>query len=191
MGMTSRLGILVLLLFLLSGCLPGSRAYRPVSAWEQQAFDHANRNIFPDDVRASLANYQYSTIAWPGIILENKFIDHPDAIEIQFVLEHHYFDWIEDFGMQRERIFLSPRGEGVFRTSWFIKKGANLEDMKKFSSAENLVIVYGMPTKVNDDKSITVRCTYMRGIDKQWYRTDMLDYGRPGQPVKTIRSKKR
>lgn len=189
--MISRLGILASLLILLSGCLPGSRVYRPVSAWEQQAFDHANRNIFPDDVKTSLANYQYSTIAWPGIVLENKFIDHPDAVEIQFVLEHHYYDWIEDFGMQRERIFLSPRGEGSFRTSWFIKKESNLEEMKTFSSVGNLVIVYGTPTKINDDKSIMVKCTYIRGIDKQWYRADMLDYGRPDQPVKMIKTQNR
>ena len=188
MRVISRLGVLAALLCLFSGCLPGSRTYRPVSSWEQQAFDHSNRTIFPNDVKTSLANYQNTAIAWPGIVLENTFVDHPDAIEIQFVLEHRYYDWIEDFGAQREKIFLSPRGEGLFRTSWLIKKESNVEEMKKFAGAGNLIIVYGTPSQVNDDKSILAKCTYMRGIEKQWFRTDMLDYGRPGQPVKMIRS---
>jgi hypothetical protein len=69
-------------------------------------------------------------------------------------------------------------------TSWFIKKEANIEEMKKASAAENLIIVYGMPILVNDDKSILLKCTYMRWIDRQWFRTDRLDYGRLGKPVK-------
>jgi hypothetical protein len=187
MRMISQLAVFVSLICLLPGC-PGSRVYRPVSSWEKQAFDKANKNIFPDDVKTNLSAYQNTEVAWLGIILENKFIEHSDQIEIQFVLEHHYYDWIEDSGMQREKIYLSPRGEGLFRTSWFIKKEAIIEEMKKFAAPGNLIIVYGSPTQLYDDKSILVKCTYMRGIDKQWFRTDMLDYGRPDQPVKMIRS---
>jgi hypothetical protein len=184
----SQLAVLVSLLCLLSGCFPHTRAYHPVSSWEKREFDRANRNVFPDDVRAAPSDHQNTIVVWPGIILDNKFIEHADQIEIQFMLEHHYYDWLEDFSVQREKIFLSPRGEGLFRTSWFIKKESNLEEMKKFAGPGNLIIVYGTPTQVNDDKSILLKCTYMRGIDKQWYRTDMLDYGRPGQPVKMIRA---
>jgi hypothetical protein len=191
MRITPQLAVVASLLCLLSGCFPHTRAYQPVSSWEKQVFDRADRNIFPDDVNKSLADYENAVVAWPGIILENKFVEHSDQIEIQFVLEHHYYDWLEDFSVQREKIFLSPRGEGLFRTSWFIKKESNIEEMKKFSSAGNLIIVYGTPTQVDDDKSILLKCIYMRGIDKQWYRTDMLDYGRPGQTVKMIRSQRK
>jgi hypothetical protein len=183
MRIISQLAVAASLLCLLSGC-PGSRYYRPVSSWEKQVFDQAKKGIYPDDVRAAPTDYHDTIVAWTGIILENKFIDHPDAIEIQFVLEHHYYDWIEDFGAQREKIFLSPRGEGLFRTSWFIKKESNVEEMKKFASAGNLIIVYGTPSQVNDDTSILVKSSYVRGIDKQLFRTDILDYGRLGKPVK-------
>jgi len=105
-------GILaVSLLSLLTACpAPHTRSYQPVSSWEKQALDRANRNVFPDDIRSDLTRYRNTLIAWPGVVLGTEFVEQQDKIEIQFVLEHHYYDWLEDFSIQREKIFLSPRG---------------------------------------------------------------------------------
>ena len=169
--MRINLLIVVLISFLFTGCLPHTRAYLPVSSSEKQALDRANRNVYPDDVRNSLANYQNTLVVWPGIVLENKFIEHADQIEIQLILEHHYYDWFEDFSIQKEKIFLSPRGEGLFQTSLFIKKDANIEEMKKAAGVGNLIIVYGTPQQIKEDRSINLIYTYLRGIDKQWFTT--------------------
>ncbi|MDC4204579.1 MAG: hypothetical protein MPW14_07480 [Candidatus Manganitrophus sp.] len=186
MGRVSPINsLLISLLFLLAGC-PHTNYYQPVSSWEKQASDRANRNVFPDDVRNDLAGNSSTVVAWPGVVLNSEFIEHPDNIEVQFVLEHHYYDWLEDHSVQKEKIFLSPRGEGQFKTSWFVKKESNTDEMRKAASPGNLVIVYGTPERVNDDRSISLKSVYIRGIDKQWYRTDVLDYGRPGEPGKVI-----
>jgi hypothetical protein len=177
--MRRLLPLTLLSLVLFSGCFPHTKSYQPVSTWEKQNFEQANRNIFPDDVRTDLPKLPNIMLVWPGAVLESKFIEHTDQLEIQFTLEHHYYDWLEDYSIQKEIIFPSPKGEGIFRTSWF---------MKKASAPGNLIIVYGKPKQINDDKSITLTSTYIRGIDKQWYRTDMLDYGRPGQPVKMLKA---
>jgi hypothetical protein len=105
--------LLTFLLVLLGGCtLPHTRTYQPVSPWEKQVFTRANRNVFPDDIRNDLFRSHDALVAWPGVVLASEFVDHEDGIEIQFLLEHHYYHWIEDFSIQRERVFLSPRGEG-------------------------------------------------------------------------------
>jgi hypothetical protein len=59
--------------------------------------------------------------------------------------------------------------------------------MRKASSEGSLVIVYGVPERINEDGTISLRASYVLGIDKQWYRTDVLDYGRPGEPVKLLK----
>ena len=60
--------------------------------------------------------------------------------------------------------------------------------MNKAAGPGSLVIVYGIPEQVNEDRSITVKSVYIRGIDKKWYRTDVLDYGRPVQPARPIKA---
>jgi hypothetical protein len=177
------------LLILLSGCLPfpHTRAYRPVSTLERQAFDRASQDVFPDDVRNAPADHSGTILVWPGVILSSEFVDHGDRVEIQLLLEHHYYDWIEDFGAQRERIFLSPRGEGRLRTSWIVRKGGDTEALRKAARPGTLLILYGRPDQVADDGSISVRAVYIRAIDPEWFRTDVMEYGRPGQPVRLLK----
>jgi hypothetical protein len=175
----------MVLMILLHGCVPHTRAYRPVSTLEQQAFDRADRNVFPEDVRHAMARYSGTMLAWAGVIVSSEFVEERDQVEIKFLLEHHYYSWIEDFSVQRERVFLSPRGEGRFRTKWIVRKDA--EAMRSAARPGTLLIVYGTPEQIADDGSISLRAAYIRGIDAQWYRTDVMDYGRPGEPVRLLK----
>jgi hypothetical protein len=171
--------MLAILIFSLEGCLPGSRYYKPVSEWEEQEFNRANRNIFPNDVRVDVESYVDSVIAWPGIILNHEVKEHDDRIELFLRLEHHYYDWIEDFSIQRARIFLSPRSEGQFSTSWIFIKDTSIDELSEHAKQGNLAIVYGNPIEIIEDSVIVVKSTYIRGLNKKWYRTDIMDYGRP------------
>ena len=179
------------LLMLLPGCLPfpHTRTYRPVSSLEKQALERANRNVFPDDVRRALPDHSSTVLAWPGVIVSSEFVEHADKLEITFLLEHHYYSWLEDFSIQRERIFLSPRGEGPFRTSWFVRKeDGDTAAVRSAARPGNLLIVYGSPDQITDDGVISVSAAYIRPIDAQWYRTDVMDYGRPGQPARLLKA---
>ena len=184
--MIRLLTLFLLLCFLLvsAGCVPSSRLYKPISAWEETAFKKANREIFPDDVRNDFAAHDSSRIAWPGIVLEAEREHTDSTIIVHFKVEHHYDDWIEDFSIQQERIFLSPQGEGLFSTDWYLNPAADTSTLSE--SIGSMIIVYGIPTAVVDSV-IDVSAYYVRVIDKQWFATDIFDYGRPGEPVEVLR----
>ncbi len=171
---------------LLTGCFPGpgSRLYKPVSEWESHAFSKADRYVFPNDVRKNLVAYDSARIAWAGVVLSAESKHTDSTPEVHFVVEHHYYDWIEDFSIQQERIFLSPRGEGKFETTWQLQPAADTTTVGK--SVGNGIIVYGIPLSI-EGSVISVRAYYVRVIDRQWFATDIMDYGRPGEPVKILR----
>lgn len=175
--------ILVTSFILINGCIPltGTRSYSPVSDWEARELQNASRNIYPNHVKKEISEYSDSVIVWPGIILDSETITHDDKVELKFLVEHHYYNWLEDHGFQREKIFLSPRGEGNFKTSWYLKKGIDLSTLKEMTSVGNMVIVYGYPEGIESDSTIVIKSRYIRGIRKKWFRTDILDYGRSGE----------
>ena len=173
------LGILALSLVPGCGCpfVSGTAVYHPVSDWEQGEFDKADFSVYPDDVRENRTKYQSTTLAWPGIIVESELNEYDTYLEENYLLEHHYYDWLEDFSPFPERIWLSPRGEGLFKTSWRLKKEANLSEIQEFSEPGVLLIVYGKAISIEND-IIEVEASYIRGILEEYYTTERLDYGR-------------
>lgn len=164
--------ILTVLLFI--GC---TRSYQPVSEWEQSEFDKANREIYPDDVRQSIELYKDTTVAWPGLIKSAEVIYDEEGPIVEYLLEHHYYDWIEDSGIQREKIFLSPRGEGEFATTWELHEDITATDLEELTDPTFLLIVYGTPVIV-EGNVITLKASYIRGIDSAYYTREKMDYGR-------------
>lgn len=174
--------IFLLAVTLLTSCggaplLPGSRAYEPISDSEKTEFDKADRNAYPDDVRKDLTSFQSTTIAWPGLIDDIQIQNVEEGVDITYSLTHHYYDWIEDFGIQHERIFLSPRGEGKFKFTWPFPKNLTEDELKRFTDHSVLLIVYGKPVSIQND-TIIIEASYVRDVGKSWYTTHRLDYGR-------------
>jgi hypothetical protein len=177
-------------LMLLSGCpsmLPGSRSYTPLPQWERQFFEKARRDIFPDDVRKSPDLYKNTLIVWPGIIKAITFGTQDGTRIARFSIEHHFFDWIEDNGIQMEKYFLSPRSEGMFALAW----PANTEEEEQFIqqfAIGDMIIAYGYPSMIKDELIGIYPAQNIRPIKAKWYRTDVLDYGRPGEPSKILKT---
>lgn len=163
---------------------PYTRHYKPISEWETKAFSKANREVYPNDVRGNFAAFDSARVAWPGIVLKAEPKNQDSIIEIHFVIQHHYYDWLEDFSIQQERIFLSPRGEGVFETTWWVQPTADTSVIAQ--SVGNMVIVYGIPSAVHDS-SIVLDAYYIREIERKWFATDIFDYGRPGDSMRILR----
>ena len=178
--------ILIPFFLLLSGCpglLPGSRLYQPLPKWERQFFEKARRDIYPNDVRESPQAYKKTLVVWPGIIKSIKTDTENGSQITRFTIEHHYFDWIENQGIQREIYFLSPRGEGSFALAW----PADTQEDKLFITqfaVDDMIIAYGYPSMIKDDLIGLYPTQNIRAIKPKWYRTDVLDYGRPGEPVR-------
>jgi hypothetical protein len=173
------LGIFALVLIPGCGCpfVSGTAVYHPVSDWEQGEFDKADFSVYPDDVREDIAKYQNTTLAWTGIIVESELNEYDTHFEWVYLLEHHYYDWLEDFSPNPARIWLSPRGEGFFKTSWGLKKEWPLSEIQEMGEPGILLIVYGKAISAEDD-IIEVEASYIRGILEQFYSTEILDYGR-------------
>jgi hypothetical protein len=182
----NRIALSAILLFLLVvlclvglGCPPVyyTKEYQPISEWEQREFNKADRKIYPDDVRQNIVVYESKTVAWAGLIQETHVIQTDEGPDVVYLLEHHYFDWLEDYGPQRERLFLSPRGEGVFKTTWGLKKDTTAAELDDFTNPDHMLIVYGTPLSIEQDV-IVLNASYIRGIDRRYYTTEKMDYGR-------------
>jgi hypothetical protein len=151
--------------------------------WEVSEYKKSNVNVFPDDVRKDLDMFKDTMIAWPGIIKTHQLKKYDDKVDVELVLEHHYYDWLEDYGLQKEKIFLSPQGKGVFTTIWPLRSDVDLEEWDRMVNDGDLTIVYGYPDSILIDSTIVIKSTYIRSFPKDFYRTDMLDYGRIYEPA--------
>ena len=167
-------------LLLLTGCPPGpySKAYQGSSDMERKLFTEARRDVYPDDVRRAPETFRKSTLAWPGIVVSAE----PDPKDSDFstvVVEHHYWDWIEDHSIQRAKAFLSPRSEGTFVCH------AERGTLPKVDLTRAMTVAYVRPLGVKD-QTLHAACI-MRFFPQDWYATDVMDYGRNGQGLKMLR----
>ena len=150
---------------------PYSAAYKGSHDWEGKLLSEAQRDVYPDDVRADPARYRKATLAWPGIVVSAQ-PDALDAAQTEVVIAHHYWDWIEDHSIQRAKAFLSPRGEGEF-TCHTKRTLLPAVDIKAA-----MAIAYVRPVGVKDGR-LHAACI-LSLYPPSWYLTDVFDYGRDG-----------
>ena len=173
---TPQVALALFLTLLTTGCV---KHYRPLSEKEETEFNQANFAIYPDDVRRRINRYSNQEVAWAGIILESHFVEHEEYTEAVFLVEHHYYDWIEE--SLPPHMWLSPRGEGKFKTSWLLQK--NCEGTKQLGAPGNLLIAYGFPDHM-EENAVVLKSNYIRGVQKKFFTTQMIDYGRNQNPSK-------
>jgi hypothetical protein len=156
-----------------------SRPYAPSTEQEREVFFSAHRDVFPDDVRRDLDAHRTTLLAWVGIITSARWLDRKQPTA-EFLIEHHYWDWIEDHSVQREVAFLSPRGEGPFScVKTFVKPSAKSKVVHPLPPPGSMAIVYGYPEAVRAQSEIVdFRCVAISTAPPEWYGTDIWDYGR-------------
>lgn len=165
--------------------------YQPATKPEKLEFANDRLDVYPDDVRKNPTNFAGVPMVWAGIIrsIDATEEDTGSKIRAKTVFEHHYFDWVEDKGGRHLQLAVSPRGEGMFRATWFMNKtvfDATAADAEKFAAPGDLVIFYGQPEKVDADGTVDMRYRYLRVIDRDHFNTNEFDYGRLGEPFYTI-----
>ena len=169
------------------GILPGSHPYKPLPKWEAGVYQQARRDVFPSQVREQPAAWADTIVAWTGVIVAIKYQGAGADRAVRIMAAHRYFDWIEDDGIQREKYFLSPRGDGRFATYWGVGTPADQKFIDQFAVGDMLV-AYGRPTFVRPDFIGLSPTLNMRAIKPDQFRSDVLDYGKPGEPVKTLKT---
>jgi hypothetical protein len=188
-GQSLRTVLLVGISILMEGCHglpPGSRTYQPLPQWEAKFSAQAKRDVFPNDVRQKPNEAVNTLVVWTGVITNIEFRSDESSRFARLTVEHHYFDWTEDFSVQRARYFLSARGEGPFLVAWRVESSADQRFIDQFSIGDMLV-AYGFP-KVHGDSIGLDPTENLRAIKPPWFRTDVLDYGRPGEPTTILKT---
>ncbi len=118
--MKKNIVIISLIALLFAGCktfspFPHSRNYEPLE-WEKAYFDSSIKNVMPSDIVNSGNEYVNKQIHWVGII-DTFFVTNSDtdsSVIAKILFDQKFYDYIEDFSIQDERIFLSPKGDGKF-----------------------------------------------------------------------------
>jgi hypothetical protein len=169
------------------GLAPGSRAYHPLPQWEAKFYPHARRDVYPGDVRQDPDKFATTLVGWTGVFTKIEFSSNVSPRTVRFTAEHHYFDWIEDISIQRARFFLSPRGEGAFAVQWIAETSDDEKFVDQFAVGD-MLIAYGYPSVIRDTYIGLSPTQNLRAIKPQWFRTDILDYGRPGEPSRAMKT---
>ena len=163
--------------------------YRPGSQPENAEMKRDALDVNPGDIRRNPELDASAGVGWAGIILSTEAEAGPDGlIHAVTTFEHHYFDWQEDHRFGHIQLHLSPRGEGLFRTEWVLRRNdpaAGKEEAESYASPGKLAIVYGVPEKV-ENGTVVLRYRFLRVVDAEDYSTNKFDYGRFGEPFRYI-----
>jgi hypothetical protein len=167
----------LLLVAALVGC--GTRAgdypFQPRDAGEERAFAAARKDIFPTDVRADLANYRETLLLWSGVVVASAVREQAGQKVLLALFEHHYWDWMMHLGPHGHMAYVSPRGKGMFQC---VSPAENLRLGEEALPLSNLAAVYGVPTAVNEQGVVILRCVLIRTGEHDAYTTKQWDYGR-------------
>ncbi len=163
--------------------------YRAGSGPERAEMKRDMLDVYPGDIRRNPELYTHAGVGWAGIITRTEAAAGPDGlIHAVTTFEHHYFDWEEDHRLGDIQLHLSPRGEGLFRTEWVLRRNdpaAGSAAAEDYASPGKLAIVYGVPEKV-DNGTVVLRYRFLRVVEAADYNTNKFDYGRFGEPIRYV-----
>lgn len=172
--------IIIGLTLLMTGCpiVPSSRLYKTID-WETTLYQNSTRCVFPDDIRINPEKYMkfQNMINWVGIIKNVDTKLNSDTGVIMITMEHKYWDYIEDFSIQDEKMFVSPHGEGEF---YYIEKRLNatqgmLDTMAMNLKYNDLGICYGHFIGLKDSLP-QIAGQGIRFIPYKYYTTKIMSY---------------
>jgi hypothetical protein len=167
-----------------------SGPYKPVSPRERELFERASRTVYPADVLQNPERYGDSLLVWAAVIDSGQNVQSPSGLAVFLFASHRFFDWIEDRGPQRESFFLSPRGEGTLLLALPAADTLERAMLGRQYPPKTMIVAYGYPRIVErpEIRIIHLLVTYVQPHPPAAYRQDVLDYGRPGEPIRFLRA---
>lgn len=186
--MKIKLLVSMFLLFILSGCLqnsnstiwfPSSAPYKPIVPGEDEALKNADKSILPFDVKRDSQSYGNKLVVWTGIVEKMDIYTKDNETIVDTYLQHRYYDFIEDFSIQQEKMFVSPFGEGEFILREKFDKKIPIEELKselpKDVFKECFLIIYGKVGKI--EKGIPLlEYENFRIVFPENYATNIFSY---------------
>ena len=155
----------------------GAKRYEPASEVEAKLMQTAARDVRLTDV--GVGTGQPELVVWAGIVRAVEAHDTDSGRPVVSLdVEQRHFDWIGDSGLQPERFFLSPLGDGTFRTRWQLPRVVSAEEVRAHRVPRDMVVVYGNPRLSTADGAVEMASTEsIRLIPAAQWRDDVLSYG--------------
>ena len=178
----------IILLLTLSSCLQNnnpniglasSARYKPINPGEDEALKKADKSILPQDVKNAKQSFDNISVVWTGIVEKMEIYKTKDETIVDIYLQHRYYDFIEDFSIQQEKMFVSPFGEGKFILRKQMNPQIPIEELKaelpKAVFKECFLITYGKIGKPEKDIPI-LEYENMRIVFPENYATNIFSY---------------
>jgi hypothetical protein len=117
-------------------------------------------------------------IHWVGVI--DTLLLSPQGANVlaSLVVDQKYYDYVEDFGPQHERMFVSPYGEGKFLfDKIFLNTGMDSVKVKfrNFPSNGTLAFCYGTFSAIRDSLPVLTAIN-ARFVPSERFATDIFSY---------------
>ena len=148
-----------------------SHHYKPDN-WEKPYYDSSLKSVFPSDLIKNPEKYADRLVHLMGIV-DSVYIDSNSLVTLR--LENKYWDYIEDYSIQDEKMFISEKGDGKFLVSLSTVAPDQLEEVKKFPAENKLLIVYG-DFKGLADGLPNLAARQIKYIDYEFYTTKVFSY---------------
>jgi hypothetical protein len=148
-----------------------SNLYRP-DKWEQPYYDSSMKNVFPSDLLRFPEKYQGKFIHLIGVV-DSVVVDENNGVS--FLLDNKYWDYVEDYSIQDEVMFVSEKGDGRF---WVRVPGISpeqMEEVKRFPAEKKLFLLYGTFSEVVNNHPV-LTAQQVKYIDYELYTTKVFYY---------------
>lgn len=149
-----------------------SKPYKP-DDWEKSYFESAIRAAFPSDLNRSPEKYQGKLIHLLGIA-DSVYRDS-SATKVNILLTNKYWDYIEDYSIQDEVMFVSPKGDGKFLVTINSAYQPAYELLTTFPRQKKLILVYGNFIEAKNSLPV-IEALQLKYIDYEQYTTAVFSY---------------
>jgi hypothetical protein len=148
-----------------------SNLYKPDS-WEKPFYDSSLKTVFPSDLKKQPDKYVDKLIHLMGIV-DSVYTDSNG--NVTFLLENKYWDYVEDYSIQDEKMFVSEKGEGGFLVTLSDVSPEQFEYFKKFPAEKKLFLVYGIFKELANGYPV-LSARKIKYIDYEFYTTKVMSY---------------
>lgn len=149
-----------------------------VDDWEKSLFNNSEKAVFPIDIKGDPNAFVGKLIHWIGVVQEISISSKNDSSTISILLENKYWDYIEDYSVQDEVMFISPKGGGQF--SVLVKSikltDSEIEYLKTFANDKKLLLCYGLLTPNEESETPILTAQGLKIVDYRLYSTKIFSY---------------
>jgi hypothetical protein len=144
--------------------------------WEAPLMRASIKSVYPEDVQRQPAQYIDSMIHWVGIVKEVSIKDSLGVSTIEFILEQKHWDYIEDYSIQDEIMFVSPLGDGSFKLQVpaLLLTESDKDRISKMAEEKKLFLCYGQ-LHASTDLPLLI-ATGIKVVDYKFYSTAIFTY---------------